>query len=252
MARPSSYLLRPPLTSRSLIYSALNLRPNMLPSLTSSCYFHLAVGYFNIVLPTLFPSDLTTSELFWHRARLTKNQTVKAVKSPFVVSRSRETNQTRRERAVKWAKIDDEEEEAKARKEKEAQEGKVEVTPNGGLGLGLGMSTPERKVVSEDGQRPGPKFAPLRAAVDTPLQTPAAFMPQTPATASTPSTATKQAQSKPAAMVVSQKALMGVSMLGNLDGMYKHTEFGGITLQSLTTGSRQRPGGLLLFAYTFT
>ena len=44
---------------------------------------------------------------------------------------------------------------------------------------------------------------------------------------------------------------MGVSMLGNLDGMYKHAAYPDITLKSLTTGSRQRPGGLLLFAYTF-
>ena len=40
-------------------------------------------------------------------------------------------------------------------------------------------------------------------------------------------------------------------MLGNLDGMYSHPSFPDIHLESLTTGSRQRPGGLLLFAYTF-
>lgn len=46
-------------------------------------------------------------------------------------------------------------------------------------------------------------------------------------------------------------ALIGLSMLGNLDGMYKHAEFPDIKLHTLTTGSRQRSGGMLLFGYTF-
>ena len=50
---------------------------------------------------------------------------------------------------------------------------------------------------------------------------------------------------------VAQRALMVVSMLGNLDGMYKHAGYGEVVLTSLQTGSRQRSGGLLLFAYTF-
>ena len=46
-------------------------------------------------------------------------------------------------------------------------------------------------------------------------------------------------------------ALIGLSLLGNLDGMYKHSSFSNIELHTLTTGSRQRPGGMLLFGYTF-
>ncbi|CAE6337170.1 unnamed protein product [Rhizoctonia solani] len=46
-------------------------------------------------------------------------------------------------------------------------------------------------------------------------------------------------------------ALMGLSLLGNLDGMYKHASYGPIKLDGLTTGSRQRAGGMLLFSYTF-
>lgn len=46
-------------------------------------------------------------------------------------------------------------------------------------------------------------------------------------------------------------ALIGLSLLGNLDGIYKHANFPEIELHTLTTGSRQRPGGMLLFAYTF-
>ncbi|KAK4055284.1 hypothetical protein OIV83_000567 [Microbotryomycetes sp. JL201] len=50
---------------------------------------------------------------------------------------------------------------------------------------------------------------------------------------------------------VPSTALMGLSMLGNLDGVYTHKTYEGVELESLTTGSRQRPGALLLFAYTF-
>jgi hypothetical protein len=59
----------------------------------------------------------------------------------------------------------------------------------------------------------------------------------------------------PESLVPSSKApsmaLIGLSMLGNLDGMYKHAEFPKIKLHTLTTGSRQRPGSMLLFGYTF-
>jgi hypothetical protein len=46
-------------------------------------------------------------------------------------------------------------------------------------------------------------------------------------------------------------ALIGLSLLGNLDGIYKHSTFSDIELHTLTTGSRQRSGGMLLFSYTF-
>ncbi|KAG5650740.1 hypothetical protein H0H81_011184 [Sphagnurus paluster] len=46
-------------------------------------------------------------------------------------------------------------------------------------------------------------------------------------------------------------ALIGLSLLGNLDGIYKHAAFENIKLDTLTTGSRQRAGGMLLFGYTF-
>lgn len=46
-------------------------------------------------------------------------------------------------------------------------------------------------------------------------------------------------------------ALIGLSLLGNLDGVYKHSAFPKIELHTLTTGSRQRAGGMLLFGYTF-
>ena len=46
-------------------------------------------------------------------------------------------------------------------------------------------------------------------------------------------------------------ALIGLSLLGNLDGIYKHATFPNIKMHTLTTGSRQRNGAMLLFGYTF-
>ncbi|GJE85813.1 hypothetical protein PsYK624_018920 [Phanerochaete sordida] len=55
----------------------------------------------------------------------------------------------------------------------------------------------------------------------------------------------------PARAKVPSTALIGLSLLGNLDGMYKHATFPNIKLHTLTTGSRQRHGAMLLFGYTF-
>ncbi|EIW64280.1 uncharacterized protein TRAVEDRAFT_68128 [Trametes versicolor FP-101664 SS1] len=49
----------------------------------------------------------------------------------------------------------------------------------------------------------------------------------------------------------SAAALIGLSLLGNLDGVYRHAAFPGVELHTLTTGSRQRQGAMLLFGYTF-
>ena len=212
-----------------MIYSALNLRPQMssAPSEAGS-FFHLAVGYFNIILPTLLPAESSLEDIFWHRAKETKKQTIKAVKSPFLVARARETNRIRRERAVKWAAIDDAEE-AKNKAEK------AEVQ-----GLGLGWEIPDRSgAIVKAESVPALQVS---KALPTPEPSPKSIIAPSPVVSKTPAIA---------AAVAPQKALMGLSMLGNLDGMYAHASYPSIRLTSLTTGSRQRPGALLLFAYTF-
>lgn len=57
--------------------------------------------------------------------------------------------------------------------------------------------------------------------------------------------------SDPPAPKVPSNALIGLSLLGNLDGIYKHQDFESIKMHTLTTGSRQRNGAMLLFGYTF-
>lgn len=158
-----------------MMYSALNLRPYM-PKPPPS-YWFLAVGYFNVILPSFISNTLPASATFWHRARLSKEQSIKAAKNSMVVSRAHEMSKERGIRARAWGKEDDE-------------------------------------------KANGTWVAPPRSP--------------------------PEASSKPP-----NNALIGLSLLGNLDGIYKHQDFKSIKMHTLTTGSRQRNGGMLLFVYTF-
>ncbi|KAJ7446506.1 hypothetical protein B0H11DRAFT_2085053 [Mycena galericulata] len=167
----------------TMMYSALNLRSVLTASKAlNDSYWYLAIGYFNVVLPTFIPqtnSDADVEKIFWHRARAAKNQSTRAAKSAMLVSRSYEMANERGQRARCWAREDDE----KAQGTRKAPPPPV---PSGGA-----------------------------------------------------------AKKPPSA------ALIGLSLLGNLDGIYKHPTFPNVQLHTLTTGSRQRTGGMLLFGYTF-
>ena len=161
-----------------MMYSALNMRPYLLAEKAlNESYWFLAVGYFNVVLPSFLPAD--AAKTFWLRARAAKAQSTRAAKSPMLIPRARETARERGVRARQWARED-------------------------------------------DGVAPPPVSKP--AAVPTSTST----APKVPST-----------------------ALIGLSLLGNLDGMYKHAAFPATELHTLTTGSRQRHGAMLLFGYTF-
>lgn len=143
-------------------------------------YWFLAIGYFNVILPTFLPQSGEITGTFWHRARSAKLQSTKAAKTPMAIPRCREMARERGARARVWAREDD---------------------------LKL-AGTPKKPTVV--------------AAADN------------------------QGKEK-----VPSSALMGLSLLGNLDATYKHATFPEIQLHTLTTGSRQRSGGMLLFGYTF-
>ncbi|CAE6437471.1 unnamed protein product [Rhizoctonia solani] len=83
-----------------------------------------------------------------------------------------------------------------------------------------------------------------QTGLPTPMSTP--IEEKQPALPSVPTQA-DQPTPKPAPST----ALMGLSLLGNLDGMYKHAAYNAVKLTELTTGSRQRAGAMLLFSYTF-
>ncbi|KAI0706097.1 hypothetical protein BC835DRAFT_1260804 [Cytidiella melzeri] len=175
-----------------LMYSALNLRSYFSSKSQSpwDSYWFLAIGYFNIVLPSFLPADQKQHEaIFWHRARQAKEQSTKVAKNPLLISRTHEMAKERGSRARAWAKEDDE-------KEK-------------------GTWTPPTPPLSQE-------------------------QPQLPREAVLPCR-----EKAPA------NALLGLSLLGNLDGIYKHANYPSIKIHTLTTGSRQRHGAMLLFGYTF-
>ncbi|KAJ7492479.1 hypothetical protein FB451DRAFT_1336381 [Mycena latifolia] len=169
----------------TMMYSALNLRSILTASKAlNDSYWYLAIGYFNVVLPTFIPksaSDQDVEKIFWHRARAAKDQSTRAAKSSMLVSRSRLMANERGQRARCWAREDD---------EKERGEWKAPPPP--------------------------PPTAPGLVAKKPP-----------------------------------SAALIGLSLLGNLDGVYKHSTFQKVQMHTLTTGSRQRQSGMLLFGYTF-
>ncbi|BGP12548.1 hypothetical protein JCM10213v2_000465 [Rhodosporidiobolus nylandii] len=195
-----------------MIYSALNVRPYLQKE--EADWYAIAI--------------VSASDYFWHQALSVKRQTTKAVKSPFLGPRTALMALERERRSIGFERAD----EAKRAKELAAA---VE-----GL-QGLGIVAPAEE--SGEGRR-------LREAEELAKM-------ESEKAANTLAEMAQQARDEElkAKTTVRQKAsstaLMGLSMLGNLDGMYKHAEYPGIKLHTLTTGSRQRPGALLLFAYTF-
>ena len=98
----------------TLMYSALNLRPYFTKPPSSSLwnsYWYLAIGYFNVILPSFLPSGVPSQEpTFWLRARQAKEQSTRAAKNPLVASRTQEMARERGARARAWGKEDDERE----------------------------------------------------------------------------------------------------------------------------------------------
>lgn len=167
----------------------------------------------SIILPAFLPKTITPSQAFWHRALVVRQQTSAVVKSKWMAPRTKLMALNRERRSIGFERED----------EARRQARKAEASATAGLGpafAGLGIS---------DATTPKPTLAPAPGPAAAPA--PASVAPKK---ISTPST-----------------ALMGLSMLGNLDGMYSHKTMHGLKLHTLTTGSRQRPGALLLFAYTF-
>ncbi|GAA5955143.1 hypothetical protein JCM8115_001862 [Rhodotorula mucilaginosa] len=194
-----------------MLYSALNVRPFLEKSKIQPDWYHIAIGYYNITLPAFLPSTTSPSASFWLRAQSVKKQTNLVVKSPFLISRTLCMAKKREAQSIQW------EREADEKKTKEqrliaGQNGWPKEESSPSAGKGARSSTNDSTGVTSRQNGLGNAIPTDKA-------------PQT--------------------------ALMGLSMLGNLDGIYQHASYDGIELRSLTTGSRQRPGALLLFAYTF-
>ncbi|KAG8948407.1 hypothetical protein FRC04_009777 [Tulasnella sp. 424] len=169
-----------------MMYTAINLRPYLLPS--DSSYWFSALGFFNVMLPSFLPSTSLSGDwkalrsTFWHRARSAKAQSARAAKHPMLATRAREMARQRSETAKAFAVEDDAKE----------------------FGLPMPPRTPSSSPTLAE------KFTPPSAA------------------------------------------LLGLSHFGDLDGIYTEKDYPSVQLHSMTGGTRIRPGGLLLFAGTFT
>ena len=160
----------------------MNLRPYMANSPAS--YWFLAGSYFNVVLPAFLPRTISDAQTFWHRARISKEQIVRATKNSMAVYRTREMSKRMRARARVRGKEDDQ---------------------------------------KANGTR-----------VPTPPATPQEDAPLTPHIPKVPNS-----------------ALLDLSLLGNLDGIYKHQDFKSVKMHTSIIGTRQPRGEMLLFGYTF-
>ncbi|GAA5894333.1 hypothetical protein JCM5296_005141 [Sporobolomyces johnsonii] len=210
----------------SMIYSALNVRP-FLKKEDQRDFYHIAIGYYNVILPSFVPKSIPLSTYFWHQAASVKQQTSRAVKSPFLPSRTQLMALERERRSIGFEKAD----EAKRLQQQQAKQGTTGVE---GALKGLGISMAEKQESEEAGK--------VREAERMKVEGVKAKEAEAKA---------KKVQATPQLKKAPSAALMGLSMLGNLDAMYKHADYHGIELRTLTTGSRQRPSALLLFAYTF-
>ncbi|GAA5950964.1 hypothetical protein JCM3765_004642 [Sporobolomyces pararoseus] len=205
------------------IYSALNIRSSLVPNENENekdeetDWYHLAIGYYNIILPSFYPIPREEiSNYFWHQALSVKTQTSRIIKSRFLKSRTILMAFERERRSIGFEKVD--EEEAEKKQKKKLQEGI--------RGLGISEEGVEFERTMRGEEREGKKD--LEEEKEKKVE--------------------KGEEEK-----IPNVSLMGLSMLGNLDGTYEHFEYSkrGIELHTLTTGSRQRSGALLLFSYTF-
>ena len=246
-----------------MMYSALNLRPYLTPAPAPSLslhpgdasYWFLAVGYFNVVLPAfLLPPngrddegpDSSARKTLFHRARLSKRQCVSAAKTPLLAPYAQRMARERGERARGFARADDE-----LDRQRKDTSGGLHKTPD------CSKVHPTQALLSPPTTPIGtrPSTPPPTTANDTPSlpektpeSRPQISPPKNKASASPlpESLLSKDTSPKPPS-----KALIGLSLLGNLDAMYTHSAYSPLTLHTLTTGSRQRAGALLLFGYTF-
>lgn len=180
-----------------MMYSAINLRGALRPPKpAASSFFHLCVGYYNVVLPSFLISTLTDEQTFWLRCQSTKRQTHAAVKSKFLVTRAMAMSMFREQQAIGWAKIDDAAAAAAVAAAEKKNEDKTIVEK-------LSEGVEQLKVRAEEVVKPV-----VAAATSTPV------VGQSPAGTGPPEV--KKEMGLPKAP---QAALMGLSFLGNLDAI---------------------------------
>lgn len=111
-----------------MLYSALNVRSFLKGE---GDWFHIAIGYYNVILPSFLPSTISATEAFWHRAGVVRKETSDVVKSKWMAPRAKLMALERERRAIGFEKEDE-----RRREEKRAE---VQGLSKALVGLGIGM-----------------------------------------------------------------------------------------------------------------
>ncbi|GFZ52190.1 hypothetical protein JCM24511_09963 [Saitozyma sp. JCM 24511] len=82
-----------------LLYSALNIRPQLRPSKASDAF--LAISYFTVSIPAFLPLPSSRKGRFWQRARSVRAQILRASTSQLLASRCLAMSDERQARALK-------------------------------------------------------------------------------------------------------------------------------------------------------
>lgn len=94
-----------------MFYTAVNYRPYLPPPPPNTSFLFLAVGYFNIILPSSLPSTTTTGlgiqNTFWHRARSARQQSRAHLRNEMLPCRTLIMSEERGKRARRFAAEDD-------------------------------------------------------------------------------------------------------------------------------------------------
>ncbi|KAI5122362.1 hypothetical protein M0805_004120 [Coniferiporia weirii] len=204
-----------------LMYSALNLRPYLLASATADrSYWFTAIGYINIILPSFLPSS---------SANQPQNQSANEEQDQ---DQDKNQNQAlKTQDAVRrtfWHR-------ARECKSQISRTAKHPLLMSRTHEMARLRGARARAWAREDDEKAlGVWVAPPKVPTPTPAPSPV-----------------EEADAPWKLPPAPSTALVGLSMLGNLDAMYSHASYPALALHTLTTGSRQRAGALLLFGYTF-
>lgn len=209
-----------------LMYTAINVRSQLaaVESGTSSTFaldhFHLALGYLNLVFPSFIPrrtSSRTTEEqakheeaIFWHRARSVKKQHAGFVKQAIFGKRTIGVYKDRAARATQFAQEDDA---ADPRLRYAAWE--------------EGREVPTAAAKSNSVVTTGPQQLDVSRLIAKSGHGPSPLLPKAPSL-----------------------ALLGLSLIGDLDRIYERSAYGPITLHNLIPSYRKNKGGMLVACRT--
>ncbi|THV07842.1 hypothetical protein K435DRAFT_847650 [Dendrothele bispora CBS 962.96] len=213
----------------TMMYTAINLRPYLSPH-PASTYWFLALTYFNIVLPSFLPQQpqnvLISENGNDNSGTSSNNNNSNDISSIVFWHRARSVKaQTRKTVQSPFLT-------ARALESARTRASRVR---------GITVSVPGANVIEKD-LRTKSQAVVIDSENSSRNHDDGRSSPQVP-----PSPITATTRMDPAPSL----ALMGLSLIGNLDSTYLRDAYPSIQLVSVRTASRQKSGGLLLLEHTF-